>query len=46
MMGFGDAVASAGQSAPCSRQITTATPHNSIFYRLDAQSTEGTQFYL
>jgi len=35
-MEFGDAVASAGQSAPCSRQVTTATPHNSIFYRLDA----------
>jgi len=24
------------QSAPCSRQITTPTPHHSIFYRLDA----------
>ena len=31
MMGFGDAVASAGQSAPRSIQITTVTPHNSIF---------------
>ena len=31
MMGFGDAVASAGQSVPRSTQITTPTPHHSIF---------------
>jgi len=33
------------QAAPCSRQITTPTPHHSIFYRPDAlpdaQSTDG-----
>ena len=40
------------QSAPRTRQITTPTPHRSIFYRLDAapdaqptnQSTEGNKF--
>ena len=30
-MGFWDAVASAGPYAPRSRQITTPTPHHSIF---------------
>jgi len=54
-MGFGGTVASAGpyannlHLAPESRQITTPTPHHSIFYRPDAlltsnqqcQSTEG-----
>jgi len=55
MMGFLDAVASAGplckQSAPHSRQITTPTPHHSIFTgrmlfltpSQQCQSTEGKQ---
>ena len=30
-MGFVKAVVSAGTYAPCSRQITTPTPHHSIF---------------
>ena len=48
MMGFGDAVASAGryckQSAPRSRQITTPTPHHSLFTRrqLDRMLKENT----
>ena len=29
-------LASAGKSAPCSRQITTPVPHHSVFYRPDA----------
>ena len=53
MVGFGMAVASTGpyakQSAPCSRQITTPTPHHSIFTvrmlfltpNQQCQSTEG-----
>jgi len=58
MVGFWDAVALAGpyakQSAPCSRQITTSTPHHSIFTSRmlflmpsqQCQSTEGIYLYL
>ena len=54
--GFGMAVASAGPSAPRSRQITTPTPHHSIFSvrmlfliltpNQQCQSTEGKQSYI
>jgi len=52
MMGFGDAAASAGryckQSAPRSRQITTPTPHHSLFTgrqldRMLKENTSGVQ---
>jgi len=40
MMGFWDGSGISWtickQSAPCSRQITTPTPHHSVFYRPDA----------
>jgi len=40
MMGFGEAVASAGayanSAAPCTKQITKPAPHHSIFYVPDA----------